>query len=148
MDVGELDAMVPCCQADFYQDRVFDHDRLGQGCVEGLYLCFDFCKSSLQSSDLINLASLSVSIMSTRPKMASTACCGVIFSCFAIILMFSVLILFSFSEGPLCPAPGSCRGCLQTDRRRHHGLWIQIWIPVPSVVLVPIVSELLFALPV
>ena len=83
------------------------------------------------SSSLINLARLAVSIMFTRPNTASTACCGVIFSCFAIILMFSVLILSSFSENPSYPAPDSCLDCLQTYRLRYLELWIQIWVPAP-----------------
>ena len=47
VDVGELDAMVPCCRADFYQDRVFDLDRLGQGRIEGFNLRLDFFKPGL-----------------------------------------------------------------------------------------------------
>lgn len=47
VDVGELDAMVPCCRAAFYQDRIFDLDRLGQGRIEGLYLRLDFFKPGL-----------------------------------------------------------------------------------------------------
>ena len=47
VDVGELDAMVPCCRADFYQDRVFDLDRLGQGRIEGFNLRLDFFKPCL-----------------------------------------------------------------------------------------------------
>lgn len=58
MEVRELDAMVPRCRAAFYQDRIFDLDGLGQSRVEGFYLCFDFCKSSLQPIDLIKFAQL------------------------------------------------------------------------------------------
>lgn len=47
VDVGELDAMVPCCRAAFYQDRIFDLDRLGQGRIEGFNLRLDFFKPGL-----------------------------------------------------------------------------------------------------
>ena len=47
MDVGELDAMVPCCRAVFYQDRVFNLDRLRQGRIEGFNLRLDFFKPGL-----------------------------------------------------------------------------------------------------
>ena len=58
VDIGEQDAMVPRCRATFYQDRIFDLDRLGQGRVKDSYLRFDFCKPSLQSITLIEFAQL------------------------------------------------------------------------------------------
>ena len=44
VDIGEQDAMVPRCRAAFYQDRVFNLDRSGQGRVEDSYLRLDFFK--------------------------------------------------------------------------------------------------------
>ncbi len=38
---------LPPCRAAFYQDRVFDLDRLGQGRIEGFNLRLDFFKPGL-----------------------------------------------------------------------------------------------------
>ena len=58
MDVGELDAMVPCCRAVFYQDRIFNLDRLRQGRIEGFNLRLDFFKPGLYPINLIKFAQL------------------------------------------------------------------------------------------